>query len=341
MKVPYSAFECVLYLPRQQITRDWALDACETLWRHGMRLLAPDPVVGDWTEQLSTPPPHQAYATTSLSDQIDDIVRVGSGDIVCYDRNVEFHLLFDLDVRQTALYYSLSPEQLAARERLQFGKLQLSIRYPNIASWQRIKALPTDNIPATAYLIPPYEQAHLAMAHWMEVLCAHLHPAFAVGYYATNSYAASESDIEWDFETYFLKEFDVAVATALESGQFPALSTWLDQKQIYLLYAPAHLMTAATVEAWLATPGRWSRRLPDGAWLAFSMPEAYDVTLYEEYYAAADALLKEIRMSDNRARLPEARAYVQRAQALAPLLQPPKQSVNLLLGQLEYLERQS
>ncbi len=296
-----------------------------------MRLLTPDQVVGDWTEQVSALPLRQPYATTSLSNQIDEIVQLGSGEIVGYDRRMEIHIQFDPDLRKTALYYTLSPEQLAARASLQYGILQLSINYPSIASWQRIKASPTDRIPATAYLIPPYEQAHLAMVHWVEVLCAHARPAFAVGFYASNSYATSDE--------YFIKEFDVAVATALESQRLPALSKWLDQ--IYLIYAPKQLMTPVTAEEWLTTQGRWSRQLPDGAWLAYSMPETYDLTVYEEYYAAADALLTEIRTSNNRARLPEARAYVQRAQVMASLLQPPDPSVSILVSQLENLERQS
>jgi|GEM_PF-5316466 len=227
MPTPTDAFDCDIYIPRQQPKREWIIAVCHTLWRHGMKFSTPHMFVGTWDEQVQTIPEIQPYSTKSLSGQIDEIVERGFGSLTCYDRGVEFDLHFDMDLRRAETFLAFSPEQLVIRERLLMGKLELSVRYPIIDLQDRLPLFPPSQVPPSAYLMPPYQNIHLAMTHWCEILFSQLHPAFAVGYYSTNSYAASES--------LFQHEFDVAMITALEHNQFPPLRDWLNS--IYRAFA--------------------------------------------------------------------------------------------------------
>lgn len=330
MKVPDESFDCVLYLPRQRLTRETILEICHTLWNHGMRFLWPHPLAGTWDEQLRPVPAMQSYADTSLSEQIDELVRERYGSVRCYDREVEFQLTFVLDAHEWQDTDGSSSERERDGASVTAGKVTLAINYPQISERDRIAQQPPDLVPETAYLYPPIGLAHLAMTHWVTVLCEYLHPAFAVGYYSTTSYVPSEAT--------FTRSFDEAMIRALEANEYPPLHEWLSA--VYVLYAPERLMTPARVEEWLTTPQCWTRRLSDSGWFAFALPETYEQGILSDLIAHAEPLLDQVRMSDDYSRLPEARAYALRALALEDLIGKPGYARAILLPLLDHLEQQ-
>ena len=226
--------------------------------------------------------------------------------------------------RMTEAFQVFDPEKQARLKQLPFGKLELYVRYPVINGEARLSALPPDKAPAAAYLVPPYQQVHTAMLHWLEILCLKLQPVFAVGYYITHSFIPSEGD--------FLEGFDIATITALEQQQFPPLRDWLES--VYALYVPEPLMASPQAEEWLSSPGMWKRQLPNDAWLAYSMPETLDEARIRDFCTACDTILEQ----RDRAQLPLARNYLQRAQEIAATIQREHYPFNRLLSQLTYLE---
>lgn len=348
---PSESFECQIYLPRKQPDRDWIIDVCHLLWRHGMNFVTPHLVVGTWEEQLHTLPLFLSSPEKSLIDQIDELVSTGFGCLECYDHEVNFQLFIDTDLRGAEAFYA-EPEK--AREGLQLGKLELSVRYPVIDGRHRLTALPVVQAPASAYLIPPFQQIHLAMIHWVEILCVKLQPALAIGYYATNSYLTSDDVNEVSFyESRFLHGFDRAVIAALDQNQFPLLREWLES--VYILYVPAHLMESPQANAWFSTPimrrrrlpddtgwarewpsfpAMWRRPLPNGAWLAYVMPRTLDEVRVQDFITACNKLLRQ----RDRGQLPLARIYLQRAQEIEAVT-PHVSTPAWLLEQLEYMEQ--
>ncbi|MGH2478887.1 MAG: hypothetical protein ACRDHW_04425 [Ktedonobacteraceae bacterium] len=321
---PSEGFECTIYLPRCQPEREWILEVCHTLWRHGIAFVRPD-LLGTWEEQL------QVYSSTqkSLSDQINEIVAVGDGELDCYDCRVPFELSFDSDLRNAAFFgtnLDWSAEQQAVCERSSLGKLTLSISHPTIEIEHRLSPLPVGQAPSAAYLVPPYQQIHLAVLHWLEMLCTQLQPAFAVGYYSTNSFLAPEEN--------FLYQFDLAMIAALEQSQFPPLRDWLTS--VYTLYVPAPLMTSPQAEEWLTSPGMWRRQLSNQAWLAYCMPETFDEVRVEEFNKAAASILD--WATRDRTQFPLARIYLQRAQEILAITQRHNTITKLQFDQLTYME---
>lgn len=321
---PVEGFECDIYLPRIQPAREWIIDICYTLWRHGLTFFAPHTLtlIGNWDEQLQIVQP---YANTSLLDQIDEIVTAGYGSLFCYEHEVEIELNIDTDLRGVSSYLPFSSERKAMLERLSLSRLELFVKYPVINVDQRLAALPQQQVPAAAYLIPPYQQIHLTMTYWVEILCLKLQAAFAVGYYATNSYFPDEAD--------FRCGFDLAMISALEHNQLPSLRDWFTS--IYLLYAPAALRKLPQAEEWFCSPVMWERRLSNGGSLAYALPETLDEIRAKDFNSACDALLKQ----RDRAQLPLARIYLQRAQEIPMVSLGTRYATASLLEQVEYMEQ--
>lgn len=218
----------------------------------------------------------------------------------------------------------INPAHQAQLDHSSLGKLELYVRYPVINQEDHLSSLLHDQVPAAAYLIPPAQQVHLSMLHWLDILCTHLQPVFTVGYYITHSFFPSEED--------FLEGFDLAIITALEQQQFPPLRNWLTS--VYALYVPEQLMPSPQAKEWLSSPGMWRRQLPNGARLAYAMPETLDEVRIRELCTACDTLLAQ----RDRAQLPLARIYLQRAQEIAAAIQQKNYPFSRLLSQLTYME---
>src|SRR5690348_12794086 len=129
---PSEGFECDIYLPRHKPDRDWIIDVCHTLWRHGMTFVLPEMQVGTWEEQLQNLPPFQPDSGEPLINDIDDILRYGFGMLPCYDRKVRFELNIDTDLRGVEAFTPYSPEQQAVFDQLRFGRLEIYVKYPII-----------------------------------------------------------------------------------------------------------------------------------------------------------------------------------------------------------------
>ena len=323
--IPSERFECDIYFPRRVPNREWIIDVCHILWQHGMKWSTPHMQVGAWEEQLHAVPSIPVYSRGSLLAQIDEVVKQGFGSLTCYDREVEFHLYIDTDLRMAKTFFNLSSEQTVMLEQLKLGKLELYVRRPMIDAEQRLLTLPVDQAPDAAYMVPPYQQVHIAMNHWVEVLCQRLQPAFAAGYYVTNSFFAREND--------FLRGFDIATITALEQNRFPPLTDWLTS--VYLLYAPASLLESPQAAEWFSSPAMWTRQLPDGGRIAYAMPETLDEIRVRDFNTACSNILRQ----RDRAQLPLARVYLQRAQEILSVTQQVNYTTNRLLEQLEYMEQ--
>lgn len=271
-----------------------------------------------------TSPQGQRHVTKALSGQIDDLLRSGFGSLFCYDRHVEIEINFDMNLRSVDAFLSFSQEQKDILQQLPLGRLELFVRYPVINAAQRLAKLPPQQIPASAYLVPPYQQIHLALAHWVEVLCLKLHPALAVGYYATNSYFPDEED--------FRKGFDIAMISALEQNQLPHRQDWLEH--IYLLYVPAQLRDIAQVEEWLSAT-MWQRQLANDGILAYTMPETPEEIRAKEFNMAGETILK----ARDRTQFLSARSYLQRAQEIPHVSSSTRYNTSRLFEQLQYMEQ--
>jgi hypothetical protein len=323
---PSERFECDIYLPRQKPNREWIIDVCHTLWQHGMIFLTPLMLVGSWEEQLYTTSRVPQYSGNPLNDQINDIMRYGFGEIFGYDHNVRIDLNVDTDLRSVDAFMHFAPEEKAVLERLSLGRLEVCVQYPVIDAKHRLAdALPPEQVPDSAYLVPPYQQIHLTMMHWLEILCLKLQPAFAVGYYATDSYFPDESD--------FRHEFDIAMISALEQNQLPPFHKWFNN--IYLLYTPASLLEAPQAEEWFSSPQMWTRHLENGGRIGYAMPETLDEIRAKDFNTEAEKLLRQNKQE----RLPLARIYLQRAQEIATVTQSTNYTTLRLLEQVEYMEQ--
>ena len=103
---------------------------------------------------------------------------------------------------------------------------------------------------------------------------------------------------------------------------------------IYILYVPEHFLVASQIDEWLSASMKWSRRLSEGGWIAYALPETYDDSLIQDFNAACAAILKQ----NDRSRLPLARIYLQRALEIAAVIQQTNAKTTRLLSQLTYME---
>lgn len=290
----------LFYIERQPLTRDWLEPLLRRLWGHGLlyRSLTPDTV--SWEGQLHSRLPifesMEPRPLPSLDEQITQIVQKGTGWLNCWDQDVCLTLELDTDLialAQEAIGRGL-PLSFIQDRRFGLVKVELPGSYVN----KRDMVTISPDEPAGAYLIPPYHQVWLAFAHWFEVLCQELHPAFALGYLRPN---------DQHKEGWFALE--TAFDAPLRQGRWPNVSDQL--KRVRTLYAPSRHVTPALLEEWLSDPAHQVKRLETGA-LLFRQ-ERYEDRELDWHLSWGQKLARENQFA-------EARMHTQRALTISEAL---------------------
>jgi hypothetical protein len=273
-----EGFDCDIYSERRPLSRDWVLALWQQLWQRGARINSPQ-LAATWDEQLTRVFPNLPYTHLTLTDHIDRMVKDGTGSLHFWDRHACFTIDIDSTFQQVVSWIYDEPDSHLLNE-LPFGLIRLSLDSPQADDLPLAPDLffhpvngPTVEYvpPATAYLLRPKYQAHLAVAHWLEVVCRSLDPIYAMGYH----------DHDRHDDNAFWSHHHQLVVRALAQDELPTLEPLLERTP--LLYAGPRFLTTERIRSWASQEGQSVRLLPNGGLLAYHSPEPYDSAVAEEF----------------------------------------------------------
>lgn len=308
----------LFYIERQPVSREWLERLLRRLWGHGLLFRALTPETASWEGQLHSHQPvreaQESRPLPSLEEQIEQIVSKGTGWLTGWDGKISLTLELDTNLLAQAQEAAGRGEPPGFLQDRRFGLVKVEMP-GSYLSKGTLTSLSPDQ-PGGMALIPSYHQVWLAFAHWFEVLCQELRPAFALGYLRPN---------DQQKEGWF--ELETAFDPFLRQGRWPTVSGQL--KRVRALYAPARHATPALLEEWLSDPAHQVKRLATGD-LLLARQERYEDRELDWHLAWGDKQTWENHFA-------EARMHLQRAQSLSEALED-KSGLWLVQRHLQRLE---